>query len=414
MNKIVCNVCGTSYPESAAQCPICGYVQTADSTTSDATSTYTYVKGGRFSKANVKKRNQAKAIEASDSSAAVDTHSEKAKANIGSIIIIVILLLAIVAVIGYIALRFLVPNDFLFDGLGNLKQPAVNQGVGDQTPIDTYEPATDSTDLVTNPTESLACRAVELNTTDIQFDSIGKSFVLEVSLDPVNTLDTVNFASSDMAVAIVDESGTITSVGAGNAVITVTCGSVSTTCNVECILPDEKQLNLNRKEITFNAEGQSWLLYDGEIPLEEITWTSDDNQIATIENGKVIAVANGSTNVFGVYKDQIVACVIHCDFDDTAEEGSGAVTEANGDPSKTYRLYNPYGYADDVSISVGESFTLKLVDESLNDADGVQWSVKNESVCVFSGNQVKGVGSGTTEIVATCAGKTYTCTVRVR
>ena len=60
MNKIICNVCGTSYPENATQCPICGYVQTAETalTNDNTTSTYTYVKGGRFSKANVKKRNQ--------------------------------------------------------------------------------------------------------------------------------------------------------------------------------------------------------------------------------------------------------------------------------------------------------------------------------------------------------------------
>ena len=64
MNKVVCYVCGTSYPENATQCPICGYVQTAESSgsvNSDAGG-YTYVKGGRFSKANVKKRTQGSAM----------------------------------------------------------------------------------------------------------------------------------------------------------------------------------------------------------------------------------------------------------------------------------------------------------------------------------------------------------------
>ena len=27
MSKIICEVCGTSYPSSAAQCPICGCVR---------------------------------------------------------------------------------------------------------------------------------------------------------------------------------------------------------------------------------------------------------------------------------------------------------------------------------------------------------------------------------------------------
>ena len=25
MNKVICDICGTSYPENAEQCPICGY-----------------------------------------------------------------------------------------------------------------------------------------------------------------------------------------------------------------------------------------------------------------------------------------------------------------------------------------------------------------------------------------------------
>ena len=31
MSKIICDVCGTSYPETATQCPICGCVRSSDS-----------------------------------------------------------------------------------------------------------------------------------------------------------------------------------------------------------------------------------------------------------------------------------------------------------------------------------------------------------------------------------------------
>ena len=33
MSKIICDVCGTSYPESANQCPICGCVRSGDAVT---------------------------------------------------------------------------------------------------------------------------------------------------------------------------------------------------------------------------------------------------------------------------------------------------------------------------------------------------------------------------------------------
>ena len=63
MNKVICDVCGTSFPETSEQCPICGCaklptapaVAAEDSqVAAEGTTAYSYVKGGRFSKANVK------------------------------------------------------------------------------------------------------------------------------------------------------------------------------------------------------------------------------------------------------------------------------------------------------------------------------------------------------------------------
>ena len=57
MNKIVCDLCGTSYPETVPQCPICGTAKSnGTKTTSGSETGYAYVKGGRFSHANVRKR----------------------------------------------------------------------------------------------------------------------------------------------------------------------------------------------------------------------------------------------------------------------------------------------------------------------------------------------------------------------
>ena len=62
MSKIICDVCGTRYPESAEQCPICGRVGTgekmveADEVEGAYGREYSRTKGGHFSKANVKKR----------------------------------------------------------------------------------------------------------------------------------------------------------------------------------------------------------------------------------------------------------------------------------------------------------------------------------------------------------------------
>lgn len=415
MNKVVCYVCGTSYPESATQCPICGYVQTAETAVSDngGDKGYTYVKGGRFSKANVKKRNQtsAKKPQVSENSKKKKPSGDAKKPKVTSIVLIVVLFLAIISVASYILLRFFLPNDFLFEGFGDLTV-VHNQETEPSEVEATVEPTVAETIETTEATVPLDCTAIVLAEEFLQFDEIGTSFQLAVTLEPADTLDPVSYATSDESVATVNNEGLITTVGNGTAVITVTCGSVSAECTVNCsAVADDEAFELNRKEITFDAEGQTWTLYSGEIAVEDIIWSSDDNNVATIENGKVTAVANGDTTVFATYNDQTVACVIHCKFEDKQDETSN-ITEADGS-STTYMLHNPYGYADDVTLNVGDQFTLKLVDSNMENAENVQWSVKNESVCQFSDNIVTATGSGVTEVTATCEGKTYTCVVRV-
>lgn len=412
MNKIVCYVCGTSYPENATQCPICGYVQTAENAAvNSGESGYTYVKGGRFSKANVKKRNQVNAKSA-QSKSSVNKHSDSGKqngSNVWSIVLIIVLMLAILSVAGYIALRFFLPNDFLYEGFGDLSISAEKQEIETLEPAVTVAPTQEPTEMLT---ESMDCTAVILDTDIIELEGADSTYQINFTLEPAETKDTVSFLSSDATIATVSDSGLITAVGDGSAVITVTCGSVSAQCTVNCTVQKEILLELNRKEITFDTEGQTWALYNGEIAVDDIIWTSDDNSVATIESGKVTAIGNGDTTVFAIYNDQTVACVIHCKFDEKQDESSN-ITEANGNSSKTYTLFNPYGYADDVTLNVGDQFILKLVDSSMNNADSVQWSVKNENVCKFNDNTVTATGSGMTEVTATCEGKTYTCVVRV-
>lgn len=413
MNKVVCNICGTSYPENAPQCPICGYVQNAEKMTStdSGEDTYTYVKGGRFSKSNVKKRNQAHAAEIPPAAPANPSENKQKKSNAGLIILLVVLLLAIIAVTGYIAMRFFIPNDFFYEGLGSISSPDDTQ----ETEPPTQESSMEATEETETTTLSLECTAVSLSDTEIQLDGIGSNFILSVTLEPENTPDAVRYATSDESVATVSNSGVITVAGEGTAIITVSCGSASAQCKVVCTDPaaQTETLAFNRKEITFKAEGESWLLYEGTIPVEDIVWTSDDNKIATITDGKVVAVGNGDTVIYGLYKDQAAHCLIHCVFDGAEDGGNGNISEASGDTNMTYQLYNPYGNATDATIRSGEKFTLKFVDENLKEVTGVEWTVKDENICSFENNIVEGKSTGTTTVTATYNGKTYSCTVRV-
>ena len=402
MNKVICNLCGTSYPENAEQCPICGEARTTEVTETSNQGTYTYVKGGRFSKANVKKRNRSASIEDELIAESEEEEvSEPQKSNTGLIVVMVALLLAIILVAGYIVVQFVIPSGLL--------KPSSAQQSEISTESTTLAP---STEPVTEA-PSLACTAISLSTKSIKFDAIGAKTKLTVTPEPANTVDKPVFASSNTAVATVSSDGTVTAVAEGSAVITVTCGTVSAECTVTCTVPTEPQItiDLNRKEITFNQEGQTWLLYDGEIYPEDIIWSSDDNDVATIVLGKVTAIGEGDTTVYGIYGDQTVSCIIHCSFTEGGEAGN--IGEADGTTKQTYTLFNPYGYADDVTIYVGEQFPLMLVDENENEISGAQWAIEDDTICTYTDGTVEAIGLGTTEVTATYEGTTYTCVVRV-
>ena len=427
MNKVICNVCGTSYPENAAQCPICGFAQSERVGVSEQDrtgSTYTYVKGGRFSKANVKKRNAASANNSTLVDVPKSTDKQQKNSKRSTVILAIILLIAIILAGGYIALRFFIPNDFLYEGFGNIILPEVSHNSPATEAASESYTETETTQPVQNNT---VCNSVILSVTEITLTSSEETYKLLVTLDPEDTTDQLQFTSSDPAVAEVNSDGIVTAKTDGTARITVACGEASAECTVICTFetvstesntesnPTVNTLALNRKEITFDMEGQSWVLYNGgSISVSDIIWSSDNDAVATIENGKVVAVTNGNTTVYGTYDEQIVSCIIHCNFDENGGgSGNSGISEAGGDSGRVYKLHNPYGLADDVTIRVDEQFPLMLVDESGNKITDAQWSVKNTDYCSYENETVKGLAVGTTEITATYEGSTYSCVVRV-
>ena len=206
MSKIICDVCGTSYPETASQCPICGSARSGDvqvvadskpGSDEAAPRGYQYVKGGRFSNKNVHKRNSGKKPE-SPVEKSEAPRKPKQKSNKPLIIVAVVLLLCVVATAGYIAIRFFAPADLLPFG-GNTTQPAAT---------------------------TVPCMSLQVSQPVVELTEKGATYQIAVTAQPQNTTDTLTYQSSDPAVATVDGSGLITAVAPGQTVITIFCGDV--------------------------------------------------------------------------------------------------------------------------------------------------------------------------------------------
>ncbi len=314
MNKIICDVCGTSYLETATQCPICGCVRAADAIAvpenGQESTEYTYVKGGRFSKSNVRKRSQG-------NSAPKD--GEKKPLN-KKVIGLAIVLLCLVVIVVFM---------FIFIwGLssGNNSQ---NQNMNNTSDINGEN----------NP-QDIPCSSVKLSQIEFTMTEIGEVVILDAILQPADTTDTVMFESTDTKVVSVDEkTGRVICVGPGMAEIKVTCGDVIAACRVTCeVEPPESsspdiKVELMRKKIDdANYEGKFFYLYkSGDVSAEELTWISDDPKVAIVnQSGNVTAVGEGSTVIRAEYNGVTVAsCEIICDF---KVPSNGEENPEGGDP----------------------------------------------------------------------------------
>lgn len=422
MSKIICDVCGTSYPETATQCPICGCVRPGDvkavpgdggeTETQLGKNNYTYVKGGRFSKSNVKKRNRA--LQAAPTEEKTQDTNPKKKSNgfdTALIVIVIALVLAIVVSVSYIAMRVFFPDVLI----GDFELPPVGQTQQTTTGDATAETTTEQTET------KVACTAISLSDTIITFDKAGAAKLLNVAVEPEYTTEALKFSSTDLNVVTVTQDGKVESVGPGQAVITVTCGQEVAECQVVCDFEDTSSttsattepaysaddFKLNRSDFTLTKKGESHMLYTGSIPVDSITWTTDNANVVTVEKGKVVAVGKGTTTVHAEYNGTKLSCVVRC----TPAVGTAPATntESQDQPANTsYSISKT-----DVTLSVGKEFKLQLLDADKKPVS-VTWSVQDGSVCSVSGDKVKGLKAGTTNISTVYEGATYSCVVRVK
>lgn len=430
MSKIICDVCGTSYQETANQCPICGCVRagevktvTGDTNKAEvgASGTYTYVKGGRFSKANVRKRNRENQNSGSDRNAnAAAENKNGGSSDKGLTIAVVVLLLAVVAVVLYIMIR-------IFGG-------------GLFTPSDSDKPdipGASTTESAPSTELNIPCTGLTLDNPSVELQKKDSAYLLNVTVAPADTTDEILYASENDKIATVSADGKITAVGAGETKIIITCGSVEIECVVVCSFEEETtdpsteetdpsteetdpsteetdptteptepdaDFKLNREDFTLAAKGASWMLYDGDAP-ELITWTSDNESVATIENGKVVAVGPGVTTVHGEYNGVKLSCIVRCSFSVSTTDTPSDEPVQNTEPSM-YTMSH-----EDVTIIIGESFTLQLLDANGKPVE-VTWRT-SDSLCSISGNRITGVSTGTAKVYATYDGREYSCIVRV-
>ena len=238
----------------------------------------------------------------------------------------------------------------------------------------------------------------------IEFDvdeislALGTTTAIMATVGPDNATDkTLTWTSSDETVATVSEEGVVTAVALGTATITATSGDVSATCvvTVEPVMASAVVLSETAKELTIGDTFTLTATVDPENTTDKtLVWTSSDEEVATVVDGVVTAVAEGTATITVACGDATATCVV------TVEPvmASAVVLDETA-----------------MELSIGDTFTLTATVEPENTTDKtLVWTSSDEEVATVVDGVVTAVAEGTATITVTCGDASATCEVTVK
>lgn len=169
-----------------------------------------------------------------------------------------------------------------------------------------------------NEGEASAAETLALDQTDVSISEKDKTVTLAATLAPEGSEGTVTWASSDEAVATVDQNGVVTAVAPGEATITATLeNGASAQCVIHCTWTVEEPQPpegpaLSTATLTLDGEGKTKQI---QVTGAEgaVKWSSNKTDVATVaDDGTVTAVAKGSATITAEVNGETLECEVKC------------------------------------------------------------------------------------------------------
>ncbi|MCK5129602.1 MAG: Ig-like domain-containing protein [Clostridiales bacterium] len=233
---------------------------------------------------------------------------------------------------------------------------------------------------------------------------LGYTGTLNETIAPADaTNKNVTWASGNTGIATVSSSGVVTGVSLGSTTITVTTvdGSFEDTSTVNVTPVSVTGVSLNKSSTTIEMEDTETLIATvapGDAANQNVTWESDDTNIATVStSGLVTGIAEGSATITVTTEDGSFTdtCTVTVD--------PVSVTGVSLDHST---LSIPDGGNDTLVATIAPSNATNK---------NVSWSTSDENIATVSAGTVTAVSVGTATITATTEDGSFTdtCTVTV-
>lgn len=355
MNKIICEICGTAYPETAECCPICGcsreYGQSSQDEIPSRMPEYvpeSRKKSGIFSAAQKKyhmdfynydededESDEELREEFPDISSAPREHG----VNVPVVVLFTILIALSLLASFYLFFRYDLPNR-------RASQPEAEAS----TLASSSDEETETTQIPTVP-----CQSIVLTAGAPELTREGQYWLLHVIVMPEDTTDQLTYVSADENVVTVTAEGRLCAVGNGQTSVTISCGKEQIVCPVTVSIPRETEpqetetsaaepeesspepeeraleetpvpestasaeeptgvvLKLKQEDISFKKTGVTFQLeLDCDLKPEDVTWLTMNSKVVICHDGLITVVGYGTTKIVAQYDGQEVYCIVRC------------------------------------------------------------------------------------------------------
>ncbi len=336
MNKIICDICGSSYPDTAERCPICGssreYALSAEAqepqepeqvpAESKKRSLFPEVLSEEFYDYEEDDEEEPPLADEPEPPAA----SARRRTNWFAVVLLSLVILALLGATGFLFFRFYVPHVIIGT------EPA------ETTAEATLPP---ETEVTTDPT--VPCKSIVLTAGVPELTRIGQYWLLHTIVLPENTTDPLIYISADENVVTVTEEGRLCAVGEGETTVIISCGNEEILCQVIVKIPEvvdktaedaepseeepqqisseetqveesssgEFVLKLKQSDLSFLKKGATYQLeLDCDVDPKDVEWFTMDPKVALCHDGLVTIIGAGTTRIGARYNGQEVFCVI--------------------------------------------------------------------------------------------------------
>lgn len=255
---------------------------------------------------------------------------------------------------------------------------------------------------------SVSVAGVSLDKTEIVLVE-GSSEKLTATVEPANATNKgVTWSSDHEAIATVDQNGAVTARRGGQATITVTTadGSKTATCTVRVkiqIGEPVQSVGLNKTELALEVGKTGTLeakVEPSDATNKNVTWSSSNPEVATVDNGVVTAVSAGEAIITVTTEDgaKTATCKVTVNAPQTVPVTGVTLDKA------------------ELTLEKGSTGTLTATVAPQNATNNtVTWSSSNPEFVTVANGTVTAVSAGTATITVTTADGNHkaTCTVTV-